>query len=220
MDHLQLFWTSLPSLFPFPLIFFLLLSLAIWGLWWGHHYEGGRGWPRWVGTSECTTVNSNKVSMGKDQWGWVNGCEHEQVSKTQQVSMSMNKKEQVRTSTDECRQAEMNTNEWEQTQMGRDIWGQACTSMGRSLQTVQLLWYKYSRKKCCCWKTIENIVLLCGGLLYCIHSIEFQKQGLLHAHILLQYHQGLHYSCWYFEDHWKAQYLTAGGVMWHIFSTM
>jgi hypothetical protein len=28
-----------------------------------------------------------------------------------------------------------------------------------------------------------------GGIMYTIHCIEFQKCGLLHAHIVIKYHQ-------------------------------
>ena len=59
---------------------------------------------RWVGTSECTTANSNKVSMGKDQWGWVNGCEHEQER------TSEDKHRWVQTSRDEHKWVGTNTN--------------------------------------------------------------------------------------------------------------
>jgi hypothetical protein len=38
-------------------------------------------------------------------------------------------------------------------------------------------------------KALKTMFPNAGGLLYCIHSIEFQKHGLSHVHILLKFYR-------------------------------
>lgn len=45
----------------------------------------------------------------------------------------------------------------------------------------------FKRKVALLEHALKTMFPQAGGLLYCIHSIEFQKRGLPHAHILLKF---------------------------------
>lgn len=45
----------------------------------------------------------------------------------------------------------------------------------------------FKRKLCLLLQTLKTMFMNSGKILYCIHSIEFQKRGLPHAHVLVKY---------------------------------